>query len=117
MHRAMKLILPLALLVAAAPAAAAFRCVDKAGKVSYMERPCSTYGLKTEREVKDPPKGDGSARVLPSGQAISRPSSQRAEGGQGQRYRVQMFCDKKQIECHRGDTVVCGGQRQVCDSD
>jgi hypothetical protein len=117
MHRALKLLLPVALLLAATPAAAAFRCVDKAGKVSYMERPCSTYGLKTEKEVKDPPKGDGSARVVPSGQAVSRPQSGRAADGEGGRYRVQLFCDGKQIECHRGETVVCGSQRQVCDSD
>ena len=117
MHRALKLILPLALLVAAAPATAAFRCVDKAGKVSYMERPCSTYGLSTDKEVKDPPKADGSPRVLPRSQSLTSPAGERSGGSPSQRQRVQMHCGTKQVECYRGETLLCGGERQVCDSD
>jgi len=117
MHRALKLILPLALLVAAAPATAAFRCVDKAGKVSYMERPCSTYGLSTDKEVKDPPKADGSPRVLPRSQSLTSPAGARSGGSPSQRQRVQMHCGTKQVECYRGETLLCGGERQVCDSD
>ena len=60
-------IVPALLLFFTAPAMAAFRCTDKEGKTVYMERPCSTYGYATTKEVKDPPKGDGSATLLEKG--------------------------------------------------
>jgi hypothetical protein len=110
-----RVILPLALASLSLPAAAAVRCVDKAGKTIYMERPCETYGYKTDRQIKDPPKGDGTGAPLRSGQALVGSPSQ--QGGGGARQPVQMFCDGRQILCTPGDTVVCGSQRQVCDRD
>ena len=111
-----RIVLPVALAALAAPALAqSNRCVDKVGKTVYMERPCATYGLKTEKQIKDPPKGDGSAAPLRSGQAVIGSSSQRAEGGP--RMKVEMMCGGKQVLCTPGDTLVCGTQRKTCDSD
>jgi len=110
------LLAALALAVAAAPASAAFRCTDKAGKTVYMERTCNTYGYTTAKEIKDPPKGDGSASVLKSGQAvIGSPST--GTGNRDAKNMVPLQCDKERVMCFRGDTVMCGGKKQLCDSD
>lgn len=110
---------PLAVLLvlafAAAPASAAFRCTDKDGKTVYMERTCNTYGYTTAKEVKDPPKGDGSASVLRSGQAVIGSPSDR--GNRDPKRMVPLQCDKERVMCYRGDTVMCGGKKHFCDSD
>jgi hypothetical protein len=106
----------LALVLAAAPASAAFRCTDKEGKTVYMERTCNTYGYTTAKEVKDPPKGDGSATVLKPGQAIiGSPSA--GSANRDPRQRVPMQCETQRVMCFPGDTVMCGGQKRRCDSD
>jgi hypothetical protein len=111
-----RFLVPVAFAALAAPAwAQSNRCIDKDGKTVYMERPCATYGLKTEKQIKDPPKGDGTAAPLKSGQAVVGSPSQR-EGG-STRPQVQMWCVDRQIQCTPGDTVVCGGKRVVCDRD
>jgi hypothetical protein len=106
----------LALALAAGPASAAFRCTDKNGKTVYMERTCNTYGYATAKELKDPPKGDGSARVLKSGQALIGSPSERS-GNRDPKYMVPFQCDTERVMCHRGDTVMCGGKKVYCDSD
>ena len=115
MKLALSLLVPVALLVVTQPAAAAFRCTDKAGKTVYMERPCSTYGYKTEKEVKDPPKGDGTMRTVPSGQSLVGSPSERSGGAR--RMKVPMQCGTDRVMCIPGDTVICGGAKRVCDSD
>lgn len=111
-----RIVLGLALATFAAGAAAqSVRCIDKEGRTVYMERPCATYGYRTEKQIKDPPKGDGTATTLRPGQALVGSPSQRSGGGQPQQ--IQLFCDGRQILCARGDTVVCGGERLRCDGD
>jgi hypothetical protein len=111
-----RLAAPLALVLLAAPAAAqSIRCIDKEGKTIYMERPCATYGYRTEKEIRNPPKGDGTASPLRPGQALIGSTDQRS--GSGSRQQIQLFCDGKQILCSRGDTVVCGTQRKLCEGD
>jgi hypothetical protein len=97
------------------PALGAYRCIDAAGKVSYMQRPCESYGLKMSREVRDPPKGDGTMRILPSGQSIGASSSEHRARNKSDM--VPMQCGVERISCLPGDTVICGGERRVCDSD
>jgi hypothetical protein len=109
------LLAALALACAAAPASAAFRCNDKAGKVVYMERPCATYGYVTEKEVKDPPKGDGTATVIRPGQAlVGSPSDKREPGSQ--QIKVPLQCKGERVMCYPGDTVICGGKKRLCES-
>src|SRR5512134_3295619 len=110
------LLATLALALAAAPASAAFRCTDKAGKTVYMERTCNTYGYTMAKEIKDPPKGDGSARVLKSGQALIGSPSERS-GNRDPKLMVPLQCDTERVMCQRGDTVMCGGKKHRCDSD
>jgi hypothetical protein len=111
-----RILLSLALAAVAAPALAqSVRCVDKDGKTVYMERPCATYGYRTEKQIKDPPKGDGTASTLRPGQALVGSPSQQSGGGQ--RQQIQLFCDGKQVLCARGDTVLCGSERKVCEGD
>jgi hypothetical protein len=110
-----RILVPVALATLAAPALAqSNRCVDKDGKTVYMERPCATYGYRTEKQIKDPPKGDGTANVLRSGQAVA--GSPTARGGSGQA-QVQLWCVDRQIQCTPGETVVCGRERVLCDRD
>jgi len=110
-----RILVPVAFAALTAPAwAQSNRCIDKDGKTVYMERPCSTYGYKTEKQIKDPPKGDGTGAPLKSGQAVIGSPSQRS-GGTGMK--VEMMCDGKKVLCARGDTLVCGTQRKTCDSD
>ena len=105
----------LALAFAAAPASAAFRCADKAGKAVYMERPCATYGYVTAKEIKDPPKGDGTATAIKPGQAlIGSPSDKREPGSQ--QMKVPLQCKGERVMCYPGDTVMCGGKKRVCES-
>ncbi len=99
---------------AAGAAAQSVRCIDKDGRTVYMERPCATYGYRTEKQIKDPPKGDGTATTLRPGQALVGSPSLR---GGATPQPIQLFCDGKQILCTRGDTVVCGGERVRCDGD
>ena len=111
-----RILVPAAFAVLAAPAwAQSNRCIDKEGKTVYMERPCATYGYKTEKQIKDPPKGDGTGAPLKSGQAVISSPSQRSGGSA--RHQVQLWCVDRQILCTPGDTVVCGGQRVRCDQD
>ena len=112
----LRILLPVTFAALATPAVAqSVRCVDKDGRTVYMERPCATYGYRTEKQIKDPPKGDGTGRPLQSGQAlIGSPSQQ--PGGSARRA-VQMFCHDRQSLCTPGDTVICGGERRLCDSD
>ncbi len=109
------LLAALSLAFAAAPAGAAFRCTDKAGKTVYMERTCNTYGYTTAKEVKDPPKGDGSASVLRAGTPIIGSSSNL--GNRDPKLMVPLQCETERVMCHRGDTVMCGGKKRLCDSD
>lgn len=104
-----------AAVVLSGPAEAAFRCADKAGKVVYMERPCATFGLQTAKEVKDPPKGDGTARTVPGGTVLRT----QAEDPQGRdkRRMVPYQCATERVMCFPGDRVVCGGSHVTCDSD
>lgn len=102
-------------LFACGSAHAAFRCVDKAGKTVYMERPCATLGLQTAKEVKDPPKGDGTNRPLPAGTVI-RTQAEDPQGRDKSR-RVPYQCETERIMCFPGDRVICGGKQIVCDSD
>lgn len=99
---------------AAGAAAQSVRCIDKEGRTVYMERPCATYGYRTEKQIKDPPKGDGTATTLRPGQALVGSPSLRGGAGPQQ---IQLFCDGKQILCARGDTVVCAGERVRCEGD
>jgi len=111
-----RILVPVAFAALAAPAwAQSNRCVDKDGKTVYMERPCATYGLKTEKQIKDPPKGDGTGAPLKSGQAVIGSPSQR--GDDAPRHKVTLWCVDRQVRCTPGDTVVCGGQRLRCDQD
>ena len=111
-----RILVPVAFAALAAPAwAQSNRCIDKDGKTVYMERPCATYGYRTEKQIKDPPKGDGTGAPLKSGQAVIGSPTQR-EGG-GTVVKIEMMCGGKQVQCTRGDTLVCGTQRKTCDSD
>jgi hypothetical protein len=112
------LLAALALAFAAAPASAAFRCTDKAGRAVYMERPCATYGYATAKEVKDPPKGDGTATVLKPGQALIGSPSGRPDAGGGSptAIKVPLQCQGERVMCYPGDTVMCGGKKRVCES-
>lgn len=107
-------IVPALLLFFTAPAMAAFRCTDKEGKTVYMERPCSTYGYATTKEVKDPPKGDGSATLLGEGQSLASPADRTAAGSAG---KVPFPCGGQRVWCTRGDKVKCGNTMKVCDAD
>jgi len=108
--------LPALLLFLAAPASAAFRCTDKDGKTVYMERACSTYGYTTAKEVKDPPKGDGSATSLKSGtRMISSQGDPAAK--EDRRYMLPMKCGSERIMCKRGETIMCAGVSKVCAGD
>src|SRR4029453_18169433 len=89
----------LAFAFAAAPASAAFRCADKGGKTVYMERPCATYGYVTGKEVKDPPKGDGTASVLKPGQALIGSPSDRRDGSSTQ-IKVPLQCKGERVMCY-----------------
>jgi hypothetical protein len=101
----------------AAPASAAFRCTDKAGKTVYMERPCATYGYVTAKEIKDPPKGDGTMTVLKPGQEIiGSPSGRQDGGGSSTQIKVPLQCQGERVMCYPGDTVMCGGKKRVCES-
>jgi hypothetical protein len=101
----------------AAPASAAFRCTAKDGKTVYMERPCSTYGYATAKEVKDPPKGDGTASVLKPGQAIiGTTPKDGADGGRVATMRVPLQCQGERVMCTPGEMVMCGGKKQSCES-
>jgi hypothetical protein len=105
----------LVLALAVAPASAAFRCTDKEGKTVYMERTCNTYGYTTAKEIKDPPKGDGSASVLKPGQPVIGSPSDR--GNRDPKRMVPLQCETQRVMCYPGDTVMCGGQKRYCDSD
>jgi Domain of unknown function (DUF4124) len=108
---------PALLLFFTAPALAAFRCTDKDGKTVYMERPCNTYGYTTTKEVKDPPKGDGSATLLGDGQSLASPADRAALGSTGVAGKVPFPCAGQRIWCTRGDKVKCGNTMKVCDAD
>lgn len=109
------LLAALAFALAAAPASAAFRCTDKDGKTVYMERPCSTYGYATAKEVKDPPKGDGSMTVLKPGQALIG-SQKDGSATHIPPLRVPLVCGKERVFCSPGETVMCGGKPRFCES-
>jgi hypothetical protein len=102
-------------LFAAGAAQAAFRCVDKSGKTVYMERPCATLGLQTAKELKDPPKGDGTNRPLPAGTVISTPAEDPKNRDKARMVPYQ--CETERIRCFPGDRVICGGKQVTCDSD
>jgi len=106
--------LPALLLAFSAPALAAFRCTDKDGKTVYMERACNTYGYTTAKEVKDPPKGDGSATLLRDGQSLASPADRTAAGSAG---KIPFPCAGQRVWCTRGDKVKCGNTMKVCDAD
>ena len=110
------LLAALALACVAAPASAAFRCTDKAGKTVYMERPCATYGYATAKELKDPPKGDGTMTVLRPGTAIIGSPSERPDGASPTQIKVPLQCQGERVMCYPGDTVMCGGKKRLCES-
>jgi hypothetical protein len=114
--RTLLLLGAVALALAAAPAAAAFRCTDKAGKTVYMERPCSTYGYVTAKEVKDPPKGDGTMSVLRPGQALIGSPKPGADTGGAPPLRVPLQCQGERVMCSPGEKVMCGGKPHMCES-
>jgi hypothetical protein len=99
-----------------AQAAASFRCLDKSGKTTYMERPCEVFGLKYDKTIKDLPKGDGTQTPLGNLQSFptekSLPPQMRKP-----KYMVGMMCDGQQIRCYPRDEVQCGDRRVTCDSD
>jgi len=108
--------LPALLLCVTTPATAAFRCTDKDGKTVYMERSCNTYGYATAKEVKDPPKGDGSATSLRSGtRMISSQGDPAAK--EDRRHLLPMKCGTERIMCKRGETIMCAGTSKVCAGD
>jgi hypothetical protein len=111
-------LLLLALVLAAPTANAAFRCTDKDGKTVYMERACNTYGYTMAKEVKDPPKGDGSATMLRPGQTMIGSESTHADrSGRNPNMKVPMQCGTERVTCFAGDVVMCGGEKRRCDSD
>jgi hypothetical protein len=108
--------LPVLLFCVAMPATAAFRCTDKDGKTVYMERSCSTYGYVTAKELKDPPKGDGSATSLRSGtRMITSQGDPTAK--EDRRFLLPMKCGTERIMCKRGETIMCAGSSKVCAGD
>ena len=110
------LLAALVLVLAAAPASAAFRCTDKDAKTVYMERPCSTYGYATAKEVKDPAKGDGSATTLKNGTRMITSQGEPASK-EDRRFMLPMYCGGERILCKRGETIMCGGASRVCAGD
>lgn len=96
--------------------AASFRCLDKSGKTTYMERPCEVFGLKYDKTIKDLPKGDGTQTPLGNLKFFPTEKSIPAHMRKPE-FAVSMMCDGQQIRCYPRDQVQCGDRRVTCDSD